>query len=79
MNEYAIDARWDPEARVWVATSDSVPGVAIEAATHEEIIEVVKDVLPDLFRENGLDYGKAGVSVIFDTRIETIRMADAQN
>lgn len=77
MNEYAVDAQWDPEARVWVATSDNVPGVAMEAATCEEIIEVVKDALPDLFRENGLDYSEASISVVFDKRVETIRSAAA--
>ena len=77
MNEYSVDAQWDPDARVWVATSDSVPGVAMEAATCEEIIEVVKDALPDLFRENGLDYSKASVSVEFDKRVEAIRLAAA--
>ena len=75
MNEYAIDAQWDPLARVWVATSDSLPGVAMESATCEEMIEVVKDALPDLFLENGLDYGEASVSVVFDTRVETIPSA----
>ena len=77
VNAYAVEAQWDPVARVWVATSDGVPGVAIEAATCEEVIEVVKDALPDLFRENGLDYSKASVSVVFDTRVETIRSAAA--
>ena len=75
MNAYAVSAQWDSAARVWVATSDSVPGVAIEAATCEEVLEVVEDALPDLFRENGLDYSKASVSVVFDSRVETIRSA----
>ena len=77
MNAYAVNAQWDSAARVWVATSDSVPGVAIEAATCEKVLEVVKDALPDLFRENGLDYSKASVSVVFDSRVETIRSAAA--
>lgn len=28
---FAIKAFWDPEAEVWVATSDDVPGLATEA------------------------------------------------
>lgn len=47
MNDYTVDARLDPVARLWVATSDSVPGVAMEAVTCEKIIEVVKGVLAD--------------------------------
>lgn len=77
MNAYAVDAQWDSVAHVWVATSDNVPGMAIEAATCEEIIEVVTDALPDLFRENGLDYSKVSVSVVFGTRVETIPSAAA--
>ena len=77
MNEYTINARWDAAARVWVATSDRVPGIAVEADTCEEIIDVVKDALPDLFRDNGLEYGGSTVSVVFDTRVETIQLAAA--
>ena len=77
MNEYAVDAQWDPVARVWVATSSNIPGVAMEAATCEEIIEVVRDSLPDLFRESGLDYSEASVSVTFNKRVETISSAAA--
>ena len=77
MTEYAVDAHWDPVARVWVATSVSLPGVAMESATCEEIIEVVKDALPDLFRENGLDHSEASASGIFNSRVETISSAAA--
>lgn len=77
MNEYVIDVRWDAAASVWVATSDTVPGVAVEAATCEEVLGVIEDVLPDLFRANGLKNGEGTVSVVFDTRVETIRMAAA--
>lgn len=72
-----IDVQWDAAASVWVAMSDSVPGVAVEAATCEEVLGVIEDALPDLFRANGLDNGEGTVSVVFDTRVETIRMAAA--
>ena len=49
----------------------------MESETCEEIIEVVKDALPDLFRENGLDYSEASVSGIFNSRVETISSAAA--
>lgn len=77
MNEYTVEARWDTAASVWVATSRSVPGVAVEAATCEEVIEIVKDALPDLFRDNGLESNASSVSIVFDTRVETIRLAAA--
>ena len=75
MNGYTIDVRWHAAACAWAATSDTVPGVAVEAATCEEVLAVTEDVLPDLFRANGLEYGEGTVSVVFDRRVETIRMA----
>jgi hypothetical protein len=43
-----INARWDPEAEVWLATSSDVPGLVVEAGTWPEMIEEVRLVLPDL-------------------------------
>jgi predicted RNase H-like HicB family nuclease len=34
-NNYQIDVFWDQEAKVWVATSENVPGLATEAETLE--------------------------------------------
>jgi hypothetical protein len=43
-----INARWDPEAEVWLATSSDVPGLVVEAGTWPDMIEEVRLVLPDL-------------------------------
>ena len=32
---YFVRAEWDEEAKVWVATSDDVPGLETEAETME--------------------------------------------
>jgi Domain of unknown function (DUF1902) len=48
-----IDARWDAEAGVWLATSTDVPGLVVEASTWPTIIEEVRLVLPDLLELNG--------------------------
>jgi Domain of unknown function (DUF1902) len=44
----SIDARWDPEAQVWIATSNEVAGLVVEADTWLAMIEEVRLVLPDL-------------------------------
>ena len=75
MAEHIVDARWDGAVGVWVATSDTVPGVAVEAATCEEVIEVLTDALPDLLRANGLEHDQPRVSVVFDRRVEAISLA----
>ena len=51
---FVIDASWDAEAGVWLATSDAVPGLAIEAATWQSLIEEIGLVLPDLIELNQL-------------------------
>jgi predicted RNase H-like HicB family nuclease len=48
-----IRAEWDGEARVWVATSDDVPGLATEEESLEGLIEKLKVIIPELFEANG--------------------------
>ena len=43
-----IRARWDGEANVWIATSEDVHGLVVEADTWREMIKEVQLVLPDL-------------------------------
>ncbi len=49
---YHVHADWDPEARVWVATSDDVPGLATEAATVEALAEKLRIMIPELLEAN---------------------------
>lgn len=50
---FFIRAEWDEEARVWVATSDDVPGLATEGETFEGLIEKLKIMIPELLDANG--------------------------
>ncbi|MFC1859947.1 DUF1902 domain-containing protein [Thermodesulfobacteriota bacterium] len=50
---FFIRAEWDEEARVWVATSDDVPGLATEGETVEGLIEKLKVMIPELLKANG--------------------------
>jgi hypothetical protein len=43
-----IDARWDPQASVGVATSNDMPGLIVEADTLPIMIDEVRLVLPEL-------------------------------
>jgi len=52
--EYEIKAMWDPEAGVWVANSEEVPGLCTEAETLEILIEKLKTIVPELLRANGV-------------------------
>lgn len=48
-----IDARWDAEASVWIAASNDVAGLVVEADTWPTMIEEVRLVLPDLLELSG--------------------------
>ena len=54
MTTYHVTAEWDDDARVWVASSDDVPGLATGADTFEDLVEKLKVVIPELLVENGL-------------------------
>jgi len=51
--DITIQARWDGEANVWLATSDDVPGLVVEADTWPAMINEVQLVLPDLLELSG--------------------------
>ena len=47
-----VFANWDPDAKVWVATSDDVPGLATEAPTTELLVSKVELMIPELLELN---------------------------
>jgi predicted RNase H-like HicB family nuclease len=51
---YTVHCTWDPEAAVWVATSDDVPGLATGADTLDTLVDKLKVVIPELLEANGL-------------------------
>jgi predicted RNase H-like HicB family nuclease len=48
MNEYTILLTWDEEAYVWLASSEDVPGLALEGGSLDALMERVKYAVPDL-------------------------------
>jgi len=51
--KFTIRADWDDDAKVWVATSDEVLGLATEADTIPHLVEKLERILPELLVENG--------------------------
>ena len=47
-----VNATWDPDAAVWVATSDDVPGLVAEATTIEALLDDLRALIPDLLELN---------------------------
>jgi predicted RNase H-like HicB family nuclease len=57
--QITVHAEWDVEARVWVATSDDVPGLITEADTVEALTENLTVMIPELLEANGALAGNA--------------------
>lgn len=48
-----IQAQYDPDARMWWAESEDVPGLVSEAPTLDALMERVAAVVPELLAANG--------------------------
>ena len=46
VKNYDIQMTWDAEAAVWVASSDDVPGLALESGSFDALVERVKYTVP---------------------------------
>ena len=46
---YSINAFWDNETKVWIATSDDIFGLVIEDETYEGLLRETKLTIPILF------------------------------
>ncbi len=56
MKEYTVNLQWDAEASVWIATSEDVPGLALESGSYDLLVERVRYAAPELLELNGLDH-----------------------
>lgn len=54
MRTLSIQATWDDDAKVWVAESDDVPGLATEADTLEALAAKLRVIVPELLELNGV-------------------------
>lgn len=74
---YRVHADWDSEARVWVATSGDVPGLATEAPTVEALTEKLRIMIPELLEANQLLSGDQPDAIAFELtshRQEKVRL-----
>lgn len=51
-----VNAIWDDEARVWVATSEDVPGLATEAGAMDALVGKLTVMIPELLDTNGVGH-----------------------
>lgn len=48
-----VRADWDSEASVWVAMSDDLPGLVLEAPSMDLLVPEIETVIPALLEANG--------------------------
>jgi predicted RNase H-like HicB family nuclease len=66
MKPFKINAEWDNEAHLWVATSDDIDGLAIEASTVDALIERLKIVIPELIAADHVEMPSDELPVMLD-------------
>jgi hypothetical protein len=65
-----IKARWDGEASVWIATSDDVHGLVVEADTWPAMIEEASLILPELLEVSGRPAEKLSLTFIAEEHLD---------
>ncbi|WP_295758179.1 DUF1902 domain-containing protein [uncultured Oscillibacter sp.] len=53
--KYVVNLTWDPEASVWVATSDDIPGLVLESGSFDALLERVRFAAPELLELNSTE------------------------
>ena len=51
--EIKVKLTWDPDACVWIAESDDVPGLVMESGSCDALIERLRYAIPELSELNG--------------------------
>jgi predicted RNase H-like HicB family nuclease len=59
-----IHADWDPEAEVWVATTQDLRGLVTEAETVEALRAKLPGMILDLLEENGISDLPASIEIV---------------
>lgn len=64
-----VDIVWDSEAQVWVATSEDVPGLALESDSLDALLERVRFAIPELFELNGREAPRYDLTFIVEGNV----------
>lgn len=78
-NRFNVQVTWDADAKMWVADSDDIPGLAAEAPDDVSLREKLSRLIPELLALNEvpLQANKA-IEVVLDFhREERIRLTNA--
>lgn len=51
---WLITATWDDDAKMWVADSDDIPGIAAEAPNEQELLKKLLHLVPEMAELNNV-------------------------
>ena len=66
--EYKVTLSWDPDAAVWIATSEDIPGLVLESGSFDALIERVRFAAPELLALNGHKGSPAALTFLSERR-----------
>lgn len=52
---FEVHAEWVADSGAWIATSEDVPGLCVQADTFDEMVEIVTGLVPELLELNNVD------------------------
>jgi hypothetical protein len=55
-NRFNVNVTWDRDAKLWVADSDDIPGLAAEAQDHEALTRKLSALIPELLILNNVAF-----------------------
>ena len=70
---YTINCFYDDEAGAWVAVSEDIPGLVLEAVSYDDLAARIRKALPELFALNHI-YSGGEICIQSENRREIIRV-----
>ena len=49
---YTVHAHWEAESGTWWTDGEDLPGLTCQAASFDELVELILDLAPDLLHAN---------------------------
>ncbi len=65
---YTVKLFWDPDAAVWVATSEDIPGLVLESGSFDALVERVRFAASELLALNGHKGSQADLTFLSERR-----------
>jgi len=65
---YFVEAHFDEDTTRWTATSNDIPGLVCEAGSYKDLIDVVRELAPQLLAMNGEEISGPNIHISMTTQ-----------